>query len=88
MHRNRGLAEFELCITSYESEMQDVIAFNDMTKVYLLLLFAILLVGCSHSTLTPGPIPEHDIFKSEFRLVGETRTIRVWTPPGYSESKT
>lgn len=40
--------------------------------------------GCSSPQLPSDPIPEHDTFQIESSVVGETRVICVWTPPGYA----
>lgn len=45
------------------------------------LLFTFII---SHAQ-TPDSIPVHDSFQMASTLVGETRTINVWTPPGYTQ---
>ncbi len=56
--------------------------------VLLLLVFATAIWSCG--TLNKGqqiqdPIPVHDSLKIASTIVGETRIINVWTPPGYAE---
>ncbi|MEO6301596.1 MAG: alpha/beta hydrolase-fold protein [Bacteroidia bacterium] len=50
------------------------------------LLLIILLIGCSNS-LRKDSTPAHESFTIESKQVGETRTINVWTPPGYKTNK-
>lgn len=50
-------------------------------------LFIISFVGCQENAQAQDPVPEHETFKIESKEVGETRTINVWTPPNYAESK-
>lgn len=51
------------------------------------LLFAIVLLSsCAIAAQPNDPIPDHDTFTIDSKKVGETRTMNVWTPPGYKES--
>lgn len=49
-------------------------------------LFCALLaiISVCHAQI-PDSIPAHDSFQIASTLVGETRTINVWTPPGYAQ---
>lgn len=59
-----------------------------MKSLYLQFLFVIVLFSsCSSAPQPNDPIPDHDTFTIESKKVGETRTMNVWTPPGYKESK-
>ncbi len=58
-----------------------------MTKLFLLSLLSVLLIGCAQTTSTSDPVPEHDTFTLESSAVGETRTICVWVPPGYLDAE-
>jgi hypothetical protein len=40
-------------------------------------------MGCANSSQKKDPIPAHDEFSIESKIVGEKRAINVWTPPGY-----
>lgn len=50
---------------------------------FALLIF--YLIGCQENAQAQDPVPAHETFKIESKEVGETRTINVWTPPGYKE---
>ena len=49
---------------------------------YLIIPILLFLSCCSSATVT-DPIPEHDSFIIHSSIVGESRTINVWTPPQY-----
>jgi uncharacterized protein len=51
------------------------------------LLMVCLLLGCGNTLQNEDPIPMHDNFTIASNQVGETRTINVWTPLGYSSGK-
>lgn len=53
---------------------------------YNLLVILVMFTSCSNTPVYEDPIPVHDEFKIESKLVGETRTINVWTPPEYKAS--
>ena len=56
-----------------------------MNLFHSVLLFTIVLLsGCSNPPTYNDPIPEHDTFTIDSKRVDETRTINVWTPPGYT----
>ncbi|MFN3192012.1 MAG: alpha/beta hydrolase [Aureliella sp.] len=43
-----------------------------------------LLIGC---TAPPSdPIPKHQSFEIKSSILGETRVLCIWTPPGYEDS--
>jgi predicted alpha/beta superfamily hydrolase len=48
------------------------------------LLLCLTFVGCATAQQIQDPIPAHDTFTIDSKEVGETRTINVWTPPGYT----
>lgn len=50
---------------------------------YCALLVCFLLLSCKNSAQEADPIPEHDTFTIDSKLVGEKRVINIWTPPGY-----
>lgn len=45
------------------------------------------LVGCQENAQAQDPIPEHQTFKLDSKELGETRTMNVWLPTNYAESK-
>ncbi|MBP6025555.1 alpha/beta hydrolase [Ferruginibacter sp.] len=49
---------------------------------YLLLIF-FLFISSSSASQNQDPIPVYESFSIESKQVVETRTINVWTPPGY-----
>lgn len=57
-----------------------------MKLIYCNLLISILLIGCANSTQKQDPIPVHDSLTIKSKLVGETRTINIWTPQEYKTS--
>jgi len=52
-----------------------------LTIAILALYFC--LVSCSQQTLPKDPIPPHETFEIESKVVAENRKISVWTPPNY-----
>jgi uncharacterized protein len=61
-------------------------------KLLYSLLLCTLFINCmsekkEQQALPADPIPVHDEFTIESKLVGEVRNINVWTPPNYKESK-
>jgi len=57
-----------------------------MKKVYPILIISFLFIGCFNNSQPNDPIPVHESFKIDSKKVGETRTINVWMPPGYSKT--
>ncbi|MBL0145351.1 MAG: alpha/beta hydrolase [Chitinophagaceae bacterium] len=53
---------------------------------YNLFITLVTLVSCSNASQPNDPIPEHEIFTIQSKLVGEVRTINVWTPAGYKSA--
>ncbi len=51
-------------------------------------LFSILLTitSCSNATQKTDPVPKHETFTIQSKLVGEVRTINIWTPEDYKTS--
>ncbi|MCC7031090.1 MAG: alpha/beta hydrolase [Chitinophagaceae bacterium] len=54
-----------------------------MKLIFYHLLISIFLTSCAYSSQKKDPVPSHDEFTIESKIVGETRNINVWTPPGY-----
>lgn len=54
---------------------------------YLFSTLAVLLLAGCRSSKTTDSVPAHDGFVVESTLLGESRTINVWTPPGYSDTQ-
>src|SRR5690606_2294629 len=52
--------------------------------LYLFLIMAII-VGCGGQPNYNDPIPAHDDFIIDSKLVNETRVINVWIPPTYAD---
>ena len=57
-----------------------------MKNRYVNLVVCLLLTIAVGRAQTPDPIPAHDSLRIVSKLLGETRTINVWTPPGYMEA--
>lgn len=53
---------------------------------FLLFVAGVLLACPSNAQQYDDPVPDHDSFTIESKILGETRTINVWVPPGYKES--
>ncbi len=53
---------------------------------HLHLTLLLFLTGWITNVQSQDSIPAHDSLKLNSVLVGEIRTINVWTPPGYSDS--
>ena len=53
---------------------------------YCLILTLLIITSCSNAKQKPDPIPEHETFTIQSKIVGELRTINVWTPPEYKTS--
>lgn len=57
-------------------------------KLIFMFGFMIILLSCSDKPkLPPDPIPTYDTFKLPSSLLGEERTINIWTPPIYTTSE-
>src|SRR6218665_159569 len=50
---------------------------------YYTLLVCFLLLSCKNSAQEHDPIPEHETFTIDSKIVGEKRVINIWTPSGY-----
>lgn len=57
-----------------------------MKKLVTLFLLLVLILSCNNAPQYNDPIPPHDDFKIESKLLEETRVINVWTPPNYKTS--
>ncbi len=55
-------------------------------KIFYIAFIAIIIASCGSSPQQNDPIPDHDNFKLESKILGESRTINVWTPPNYKSS--
>ena len=55
-----------------------------MKNTLLYLLLGFLIIGCSQKPGYNDPIPKHDNFTIDSKILGETRVINVWTPPNYN----
>ena len=53
---------------------------------YQLLFLLVLVTGCSNASKPNDPIPVHDSFTISSKILGEVRTMNVWTPPGYANA--
>ena len=51
------------------------------------LVVVILVIGCSKTIQYNDPVPDHQTFTIQSTLLGETRTMNVWTPPEYQAGK-
>ncbi len=58
----------------------------DYMKFIYALFITLIIVGCKTTPQQLDPIPDHDNFKLESKILGESRTINVWTPPNYKNS--
>ena len=59
-----------------------------MKSVKYTLLFALVLIASAAKAWQQNDsIPEHDTFTIQSKLVGEVRTMNVWTPPSYKVSQ-
>jgi uncharacterized protein len=60
----------------------------NITKIliYSHLLITLFFSSCANSAAIKDPIPAHDEFTIDSKLVGETRNINIWTPPEYKNS--
>ena len=57
-----------------------------MKRAYFILLFHFLLYGCNgNAQQQQDPIPVHDSLKIDSKILGEVRTINIWTPPQYAQ---
>ena len=50
------------------------------------LIISFVVYSCSNAPQYNDPIPVHDNFKIESKILNETRVINVWTPPNYKSS--
>jgi hypothetical protein len=48
-----------------------------------LLAILVCFTSCSNASQPVDSIPDHETFTIQSALVGEERTINIWTPPGY-----
>ncbi|MEO9020760.1 MAG: alpha/beta hydrolase-fold protein [Ginsengibacter sp.] len=59
-----------------------------MKSIYYNSLFVlVLLTSCSYAQKHNDPIPVHETFTIQSNLLGELRTINVWTPPEYKTNR-
>lgn len=49
-------------------------------------LACFLLLACQNNAQPQDPIPTHDSFTIESKILSETRTINIWTPLNYKTS--
>ena len=56
-----------------------------MIQQITLLILLSLLISCGGKPQPQDPVPAHDSFKLESKIVNETRVINVWTPPAYTK---
>lgn len=57
-----------------------------MKNWHFILLLHFLMYGCnSNAQQQQDPIPVHDSLKIDSKILGETRTINIWTPPQYAQ---
>lgn len=56
-----------------------------MIKITSLFFAILIFFGCGSAPSYNDPIPTHDEFKINSKLVNEARVINVWTPPSYAE---
>jgi enterochelin esterase-like enzyme len=55
-----------------------------MKKIIFLLFISFLLTSCASNAQQQDKIQVHDSLKLDSKLLGEIRTINIWTPPGYA----
>lgn len=55
-----------------------------MKRFLYLLLLILVVIACNDSPLHQDSIPPHTTFAIASKQLSETRTINVWTPPGYA----
>lgn len=53
-----------------------------MKKLYSFLV-CFLLLACQNNAQPQDPVPPHNTFTIESKILGETRTINIWTPSDY-----
>lgn len=59
-----------------------------MKTINLCLLFILITISsCSNTSAPNDPIPHHDTFVINSKLLGEKRTINVWTPDNYKSQQ-
>lgn len=59
-----------------------------MKSLSCLAVFFLILVGCKSSAPLQDPIPTHETFTIESKILKETRVINIWTPPNYTTGST
>lgn len=57
-----------------------------MNKLVVFLVLSIITLSCNNAAQYNDPVPPHDDFKIESKILNETRVINVWTPPNYKTS--
>lgn len=57
-----------------------------MKKFISIIFLIIISVSCSKVTQPVDPIPKHDEFKFESKVLNEIRVINVWIPDDYANS--
>jgi predicted alpha/beta superfamily hydrolase len=57
-----------------------------MKFIFASIFSLLLLMSCNSTPSIQDPIPEHDTFSIESKLVGERRIINVWTPTNYKNN--
>ncbi|MDW5289922.1 alpha/beta hydrolase [Formosa sp. PL04] len=55
-----------------------------MKNILCYLFLGFLIMGCAKKSAINDPIPKHDNFTIDSKILEETRVINVWTPPNYS----
>ncbi|WP_179006846.1 alpha/beta hydrolase [Winogradskyella forsetii] len=57
-----------------------------MKKALGFLLLCLVMLSCKNTTQYNDPVPQHDDFTIDSKIVNETRVINVWTPTNYKSS--
>ncbi|WP_179019390.1 alpha/beta hydrolase [Winogradskyella forsetii] len=57
-----------------------------MKKALGFLLLCLVMLSCKSTPQYNDPVPQHDDFTIDSKIVNETRVINVWTPSNYKSS--
>lgn len=55
-----------------------------MKNIHLALLLSFIFIGCNNHAQSQDPIPLHDTFTVDSKILNEKRIINIWKPENYS----
>ncbi len=57
-----------------------------MKNIHLILILSFIFIGCNNQAQSQDPIPVHETFSIDSKILNEKRIINIWTPENYSKT--